>query len=503
MKTHQSCPDCGSNGCLTTFDDGSSYCHAGCEPRFKPSSNWKSHVADDKDVEFKIEGYRGIDKDVAEHYNILTGYTEGRECIRVYPYPHMVKNRLLPKDFRKNSGFTNNYLFGMDKWNAGSSKYITVVEGEDDVPSAYQMLGKKFPVVGLPGASTPSQILKNKECYDYLNAFETIILATDGDDAGNKAAESFSRVFPNKCYRVNLTLYKDPNDYLTNGRSKDFLYAWVNRKKFVPENILNTPDQFLSLYRDTPEHQFVPTGIAELDEKIKGIMRGHFTVLKARTGIGKTELMRKIEFNLLKQGVAIASWHLEETKLRSLLGLVSYELEDNLTRRDLIEEKQKHAQVEEAITKLTNDEKFYQFFMRDEDGPDELIEQIKYFAEVCDVKYIFIEPIQDLVSGRTESSKEEMLSDLAVRLSKLCAELNIAVVTIAHTNDDGEIKYCRMIGQRASIIINLDRDKESTDEQTSNTLYLHIEKNRPLSLEGYAGCLWFNKDTFTLEEKEW
>ena len=69
-------------------------------------------------------------------------------------------------------------------------------------------------------------------------------------------------------------------------------------------------------------------------------MQGHFTVFKAPTGIGKTELMRYMEYSMLKQGVPIAAWHLEETKLRSLLGLVSYEVGDNLTRRDLIEEKE-------------------------------------------------------------------------------------------------------------------------------------------------------------------
>ena len=42
-----------------------------------------------------------------------------------------------------------------------------------------------------------------------------------------------------------------------------------------------------------------------------------------------------------------------------------------------------------------------------------------------------------------------MLADLSVRLSKLSAELNVGIVTISHTNDDGQMKYCRMIGQRA------------------------------------------------------
>jgi predicted ATP-dependent serine protease len=179
---------------------------------------------------------------------------------------------------------------------------------------------------------------------------------------------------------------------------------------------------------------------------------------------------------------------------------VSYELNDDLTRKDVIQEKRKEAEVEEAIRKLTESENYYQFFMRDEDTVEQLIEQIKYFAKICDTNYIFIEPIQDVVAGKSDSNKEELLADLAVRLSKLAAELGIAIVTIAHTNDDGEIKYCRMIGQRAGIIVRLERDKESTDEVVNNTTHLYIEKNRPLSMEGYAGSLFFDRDTFTLRE---
>jgi replicative DNA helicase len=108
--------------------------------------------------------------------------------------------------------------------------------------------------------------------------------------------------------------------------------------------------------------------------------------------------------------------------------------------------------------------------------------------------------VQDVVVGSTEESKESMLSDLAIRLSKLAAELNVGIVTIAHTNEDGQIKYCRMLGQRASVIINLHRDKTSEDFTERNTTYLSVEKNRPCSEEGPAGMMRFNPETFTLRE---
>ena len=220
-------------------------------------------------------------------------------------------------------------------------------------------------------ASTPSKKLW-ESCKEWLDSFDKIVLSVDNDDAGNAVADKMAKLFPNKIYRVPHDKYKDANDFLQGNAGQEFKSAWWNAKKYTPENILNTTDQFLSLYHDTPEHQYVPTGIRALDEKILGLMQGHFTVIKAQTGIGKTEVMRYLEYTFLKQGIPIAAWHLEETKLRTLLGLVSYELKDNVTRRDLIDEKKLEDKVVDAIEAITKDELFYQFYLGDGQGAEEL-----------------------------------------------------------------------------------------------------------------------------------
>ena len=57
-----------------------------------------------------------------------------------------------------------------------------------------------------------------------------------------------------------------------------------------------------------------------------------------------------------------------------------------------------------------------------------------------------------------------------------------------------------MIGQRASVIIDLSRDKSAEDDTDRNTTFLRVEKNRPCSEEGLAGTLLFDPMSFTLEE---
>jgi len=519
--SHQPCPyvDCGSSDAFSyNYEKMVGKCHSCGQPypsklethgwaagRYPTNRNKEYDVLSFTPKAVRAESpsngkwteMRCINRFTMEQFNVLT-FDDRQEYI--YPSGGIKVRRLDEKQFYAKNGFKGDELFGMNLFPAGSAKMVTVTEGELDALSVAQMLKSQYitPVVSLPSA-TPSKKLWEK-CHDWLDSFPKIIVSFDNDEAGNAIADRIAKMFPNKVYRVDHADLKDANDFLQKGRVKEFVGAWWGAKKYVPENILNTTDQFLSLYKDTPEHQYVPTGIQALDDKILGLMQGHFTVIKAPTGIGKTEVMRYLEYNMLQRKIPIASWHLEETKLRSLLGLVSYHVKDNLTRRDLIDEKQAEETVITAIKDLTKDENFYQFYLGDGQGAEELIEQIRFFSQAAGCKFVFFEPIQDVVVGTSEESKESMLADLSIRLSKLAAELNVGIVTIAHTNENGDPKYCKMIGQRASVIINLDRDKEATDFEERNTTYLRVEKNRPCSEEGAAGKMRFNSDSFTLRE---
>ena len=519
---HQECPyvDCGSSDAFCYNTGGYGRCHS-CErgyPSKDQMHSWakerypvkekehmgniqymQDHTRSEVQSQGSYEPMRGINSNTMREYNVLT-YADRQEYI--YPSGGIKVRRLDEKKFYAKSGFKGDELFGMNLFPAGCAKIVTITEGELDALSASQMLKNQYinPVVSLPSATPSKKLWEN--CKEWLDSFDKIVLSVDNDDAGNAIADRMARLFPNRVYRVQHGNFKDANEILQAGQSEvaAFKNSWWKPTKHTPENILNTSEQFLKLYTDTPEHQYVPTGIQALDDKILGLMQGHFTVFKAPTGIGKTELMRYLEYNCLQRGVPIAAWHLEETKLRSLLGLASYHLNDNVTRRDLIEEKGLDQKVRDAIVDLTKDELFYQFYLGDGQGADELIDQIRFFSQACDCKFVFFEPIQDVVVGTSEDGKEAMLADLSIRLSKLAAELNIGIVTIAHTNENGDPKYCKMIGQRASIIVDLYRDKESTDFEERNTTYLKIEKNRPASEEGYGGRLRFNTETFTLTE---
>jgi twinkle protein len=515
---HQPCPypSCGSSNAFSYNSEKMvGKCHSCDEnyPSNKETYDWVSKAYPTKPLNKGVQremadkedfmDYRGVTSNTYKFYKSLTQFDGDTPVSHSYLYPSgKRKIRSFPKTFVTDPGFRTDELFGMNLFNGGSSMAVTICEGEMDCMSAFQMLGSKYPCVSLPSATPKSTLIAN--CKPWLDSFDKIYLSLDADDKAEKFAMALMHLYPGKVYKVSHDKYKDANEFLQDGAAQAYKNAWYNARLYTPSNILSSPDDFIKVYEDTPDHVYVPTGIDSLDDKILGLMQGHFTVILAETSIGKTELMRKLEYNILKNHphIRIATWHLEESKLRSLLGLVSYELKDNLTRKDLIVQKGRDQEVRDAIKRLSDNTNYIQFSLNESSSVEDLVEQIRVLKAVYDCNYIFFEPIQDVLSISDEGEKESKLASLAIQLSKMANDLNIGIVTIAHTNENGDIKYCKMIGQRASVRIELKRDKGADNPLDRNTLKMYVTKNRPCSVEGPAGELVFDLDTFTLNDKE-
>lgn len=503
VRTHGTCPYCSGNECFSLWADGSFKCHqCGATPKTKGVTTSTSSPPAPKNEDLKgvFKSFRGLSDKTVKFFGIKTLQDkDGKDVKRVYPYPHGPKYRTLPKDFRDNKGFTNDHLFGMDKFNGGSSKHITIVEGEEDVPAAWEMLGGKAPVVGIPGGSISDKLLKN--CYEYLNSFESIIVATDNDDTGRSAMERLAAVFPSKTHKVSLTLHNDPMEYFEEGDKAAFKFAWINKTKFVPEYDTSTPEAFLKILDEDEDDNFIPSGIEAYDEKHLGLFQGHVTMFQAPEGTGKTELFHMFEYHMAKNfpEIPFASCHLEETKKRTMLSWASYDLDKNVTRKDLITDMD---EVKDSLREITKYENAHLFSIGTDEDPMVLLDRIKYYATVFGCKYIFIEPIQDLAQQYTGTeSTERFLSKIAVNLARIASEYKIGILMIAHENDEGLVSDCRKLSKQASVVVRLERNIESSNEEERNTTTLRSKKNRPTAFVGYGGQLTFDENTFKLKEK--
>lgn len=449
------------------------------------------------------EPLRGITSKTMEKFGVKTEGDTKQEY--VYPSGGIKTRYLKEKAFSTSQGFKSDELFGMNLFPVNSSKTILCVEGEIDCLSAWQMLstGSTYlnPVVSFPSATPSGKLWEN--CKGYLDSFEKIILSVDKDDAGDRLAEKVSQIFPGKVYRMEHGSYKDANDFLMSGDAKAFKSAWWGAKKIKPDSILCTSDDFLDLYENTPDFEFCPTGIPQLDEKILGLNKGYYTVIVAPTGLGKTEFMRYLEYQVLtRSDYKFAYMHLEESQLRSTLGMVSYKLGDNLTRKDLINEKGRDEDVKQALFDLGATDRMHQFSLGTDEDHNDLIDRIKYLVAAMDVDFVFFEPIQDIVDGDMKD-KESKLSDLSSKLSRLASEVNVGIITIAHANEDGDTMYCKMIGKKAAFEITLERDQTAETHEERNRTYIHVgRKNRVGGGNGPAGALDFDLDSYTLKVVE-
>jgi twinkle protein len=389
-------------------------------------------------------------------------------------------------------------LFGMDKFSAGSSKYITVTEGEYDAASVFQMMGSKFPSVSVKSAATA---LGNcREAREYLNSFERIYLCFDNDGPGQEAAKNVASLFDiNKIYHVILTKYKDANDYLVKGEAEEFSRIWWNSKRITPKGIVSGYDDIFKILKDKAKETVATYPFTTLSDMTYGIRLGEFILFKAQEKIGKTEVFRAIEHHLLKTtDYNIGIIHLEENERRTVDGLLSYETGIPCHVPDCPVSPEEKLEAYKKMTKTEDRLSYYAHFGSDD--PDTILDVIRYLVAGCGCKFVFLDHITMLVTGFEGDDERKKLDYLSTRLAMLTRELNFTLFAISHVNDTGQTRGSRNIGKVADLIVSLDRDIKAADPKVRNTTKLLVEGNRFFAPSGPAGMLEFDVASYTLKE---
>lgn len=199
-----------------------------------------------------------------------------------------------------------NTLFGQHLFPSGG-KTVTVTEGEEDAMALHQVLsdsGYKWPVVSLNnGAGGAEKELK--KAYQYLNSFEKIIFAFDGDPQGQQAAETCADLFPSKVHLLRFTeaswkevknpitgkpekkwSLKDSCDYLKEGLDKELISLWIRCEKYVPKGVRT----MRSLWDDMTKEDTnitVPFPWEGVNKLLNGMVTGMMDVYKAYPKVGK------------------------------------------------------------------------------------------------------------------------------------------------------------------------------------------------------------------------
>jgi len=517
---HQACPfeDCGSSDAFNWNDDGYGFCHS-CGESYPnkhklPVFDWakqsyplkrRENVMMKEVKGVTYDDIRGIDPEVCKLYGIqIQTDADGNPVRYAYKYPHTVKYRAFDdksKTWIKDKGVGMNHLFGPE-FNSNSSNKLYVTEGEFDAASLYQILGQKFFVKSLPSASIGEKFIKQN--YKYLDSFKEIIYAGELDDAGRRSAERLYESFPAKLYYVPMSKYKDANEFLMAGDGEELKWTALKPQRYSPDNFFCSDEEVAQAIRTENPYDYTPTGHAGLDDKIRGIVKGGLTFLKAPRGTGKTEVIRYFETGLLRNpDTRIALLHMEEMRSTTYRAMATYHLGVNVrTKDDAQENNVSEDDVVKAALEATQGERTIVFEMRSHDDPLKLLEYTRLASTVYGAEYIFVDHVQRLayLSQTGVDGATSVLTSLGARMAQLSKELNIGVVFISQVNDDGRTKYASSLEEEAIICIKIERDVENEDVTVQNTTDFIVDKNRPFARLGRAGSVYYDPETTLLTE---
>lgn len=500
----EQCPECARHGRdrsednLVVYDDGHKYCYA-CE-YFIRGDNLDG-LPTDASFTYEYLPYRGINTDVFRKYGAKTKINSDGKPIEIgYPERNGSYHvRTLEQKGFYHKGDYKPGCFGMDKFVPGSHKHIIITEGYEDALSMYQVL-RSVPVVSVHSSS--SAVVDCSADRSALNEYERIYLAFDGDEQGSDAAIAVAKLFDySKVYHIKFPggLRKDANDFVRNGDGDTLLNLYNNAKKFLPQNIESELRVFKNILFETPKTG-VSYGIPTLDYMTYGIRTGETVLLTAQEGVGKTEVMHKIEYTILKEqpDASVAAIFLEEPKKRHLQALAGIHLKRPVHLPDCGVD---DAAIYEALQNLVRvDDRLHVYSHFGSDDPDHILDTIRFLVSGRGCKYVFLDHITMVVSGLGGDNERRALDYLSTRLEMLVKELDFALILVSHVNDDGLTRGSRNIAKVADVRIDLTRDLTSADPIVRRTTNVLVRKNRFCGRTGPAGQLLFDPATYTLNE---
>lgn len=509
------CEDCGSSDANSLFDDGHTYCFS-CGGTTFPDQKEKGTtiVTEVHRKHFGSLADRSISQASAEKYEIWRNPENGQTY---FPYYHgdgrthlSNKVRYADKEFSVEGDLKHSGLFGQQLFPAGSAKFITLVEGEYDAPAAFELMGSRWPVVSVRnGADGAARDVADN--FEYLNSFPTIVICFDKDEPkvnpktgkitypGQEAALAVAGMFqPGKVKILTLSEKKDPNDYLRAGLRELFNREWWSAPTFTPTG-LKLGREMWDEISEPRNHETVPYPWTGANDKTYGIRLSEVVIITADTGIGKTSVLKEIEFHIRKVNpdAGVGIMHLEEPNADTALGLMSIEANLPLHLPDVREMVSKE-QLRTYFDAVINTDKIILYDHFGSNSIQEILNKVRHMSNMgC--KYIILDHLSIVVSDQSGDERKQ-LDEISTKLKTLCMELNIAVIAVIHQNRTGQIRGTAGVEQLANIVMKLHREHLSDDPWRRNVTKITIEKNRFCGRTGPAVWLHFNEFTGRLSE---
>lgn len=516
---HEPCPKCGSSDACGVFSDGHRYCYS-CNTYFRPDGSVKSEgvrVSKEcipfEDLEEVSLTKRCIGKDTCSKFKYFSTVYKGKPCQVACYYDdsgNLVGQKLrFPDKSFAVLGSISNRLYGSQLWAGG--KKIVITEGEIDCLTVSQLQGNKWPVVSIPnGAQAAKKAIEAN--LEYLENFEEVILMFDMDDPGRKASEECAKILPaGKAYIANLPC-KDPNECLSEGKGSEVLQAVWNAKPYRPDGIVSGTDLYekcvtdIDDLKDSVEYPWVA-----LQNKTKGARHGELYVFTSGSGMGKSTILRELEYYFgVHRGELCGIVALEESTRKTGMELMSIHLNKRLI---LDPEGTDEDERSRAFLETIGNGKFFLYDHFGSLDSSNLLGKLRYMIVSLGCKRIFLDHISIVVSGMDtdeDGGERKAIDKLMTNLRSLVEETGATMFVVSHLkrpekkgHEEGaqvslsQLRGSGAIAQLSDMVIGLERNQQGDNP---NVLTLRVLKNRFCGDTGVSGYLEYDPETGRLKD---
>ena len=418
-------------------------------------------------------GKRGLSKNVLDyldiredaHGNLVFNFYDTNDVLTMVKYrpSHSVdKSSGQAKTWCQKDADTTPLLFNMNRVN--TSKPLLITEGEIDCASAIE--AGYLNTVSVPlGAGNLHWLEEN---WDWLDLFDSIIIWSDNDEAGEKMRkECIYRLGTWRTKYIITPQYyekngrqipiKDVNDCLQMGGS-EFVMSLISDAKDVPVKSVVDYSDIEEL--DVSKMDGIKTGIKPLDNELMKIYYGTLTILSGRPGSGKTSIVDQAIAHTIdgEKPVFLFSREIPERISANWFNIII------AGRRNLEEKCNNEGKTYYVVPYKTQKQmqEFYReklFIYKDSEPND--VQSVLRSAEECVRKFgcklIVLDNLMMIDLQCSESDKNTAQTNFINDLIKFAAKFNVAVILIAHprkTQDqNSDIEMYDISG--SSNIINL------------------------------------------------
>ncbi len=212
------------------------------------------------------------------------------------------------------------------------------------------------------------------------------------------------------------------------------------------------------------ESSYVPSGIAPLDDKIRGFFNGQLIIIAARPGVGKSTLAWQIAQNI-NEGVLFLSKEMGRSEMYAKsLSAKSVVPVDQIESKEMNVEERKR--VMETHLKLQESMKVILY-----DKPMSISKTKNIIKKEVQrgAKIVFIDYLQLITGGRGNNANER-IQGITQGLKNLARELNIPIVLLSQLNREVEKS------KRFPILSDL-RDSGAIEQDADVVIFIHEQKD--------------------------